>query len=117
MSRPIAQIRRFPPRIMRHTSASWLVQDGVPLYDVQALLGHESIRRRSGTLALRPMRTAGCLNRGKRAGAAVARREGGPLVMTAIVTRNSPLTYKFARWAWEDLNLRPLPYQGSALTV
>jgi integrase len=22
--------------------ASWLVQDGVPLYDVQALLGHES---------------------------------------------------------------------------
>ncbi|WP_116949216.1 tyrosine-type recombinase/integrase [Jiangella endophytica] len=34
-------IRRFPPRIMRHTAASWLVQDGVPLYDVQALLGHE----------------------------------------------------------------------------
>jgi len=37
-----AGIRRFPPRIMRHTAASWLVQDGVPLYDVQALLGHES---------------------------------------------------------------------------
>jgi site-specific recombinase XerD len=37
-----ATIRRFPPRIMRHTAASWLVQDGVPLYDVQALLGHES---------------------------------------------------------------------------
>jgi len=36
------KIRRFPPRIMRHTAASWLVQDGVPLYDVQALLGHES---------------------------------------------------------------------------
>ena len=31
-----AGIRRFPPRIMRHTAASWLVQDGVPLYDVQA---------------------------------------------------------------------------------
>lgn len=29
-------IRRFAPRIMRHTAASWLVQDGVPLYDVQA---------------------------------------------------------------------------------
>jgi integrase len=37
-------IRRFPPRIMRHTTASWLVIDGVPLYDVQALLGHESYR-------------------------------------------------------------------------
>jgi integrase len=34
-----AGIRRFPPRIMRHTAASWLVMDGVPLYDVQALLG------------------------------------------------------------------------------
>jgi len=39
-----AGIRRFPPRIMRHTAASWLVMDGVPLYDVQALLGHESYR-------------------------------------------------------------------------
>jgi integrase len=36
-----AGVRRWPPRIMRHTAASWLVQDGVPLYDVQALLGHE----------------------------------------------------------------------------
>ena len=37
-----AGIRSFPPRVMRHTAASWLVQDGVPLYHVQALLGHES---------------------------------------------------------------------------
>lgn len=36
-----AGIRRFAPRVMRHTAASWLIQDGVPLYDVQALLGHE----------------------------------------------------------------------------
>ena len=39
---PLHSIRPFPPRIMRHTAASWLVMDGVPLYDVQALLGHES---------------------------------------------------------------------------
>jgi integrase len=39
---PEHMIRRFAPRVMRHTAASWLVQDGVPLYDVQALLGHES---------------------------------------------------------------------------
>lgn len=36
-----AGIRKFPPKIMRHTAASWLVLDGVPLYDVQHLLGHE----------------------------------------------------------------------------
>lgn len=39
---PEHRIRRFAPRVMRHTAASWLVQDGVPLYDVQELLGHES---------------------------------------------------------------------------
>lgn len=39
---PAHRIRCFPPRVMRHTAASWLVQDGVPLYDVRALLGHES---------------------------------------------------------------------------
>jgi len=37
-----AGIRRLPPRAMRHTAASWLVMDGVDLYRVQALLGHES---------------------------------------------------------------------------
>jgi integrase len=39
-----AGIRPLPPKYMRHTAASWLVQDGVPLYDVQALLGHESFQ-------------------------------------------------------------------------
>jgi integrase len=39
-----AAVRRFPPRIMRHTAASWLVMDGVPLMDVRDLLGHESYR-------------------------------------------------------------------------
>jgi hypothetical protein len=37
--------------------------------------------------------------------------------MIANIMRNSPLTCGDTGWAWEDLNLRPLPYQGSALTV
>jgi integrase len=37
-----ADVRPLPPRAMRHTAASWLVMDGVDLYRVQALLGHES---------------------------------------------------------------------------
>lgn len=35
-------VPRHSPHVMRHTAASWLVQDGVDLYRVQALLGHES---------------------------------------------------------------------------
>jgi integrase len=37
-------IPRWSPHTCRHTAASWLVQDGVPLYDVQRLLGHESFQ-------------------------------------------------------------------------
>jgi hypothetical protein len=36
--------------------------------------------------------------------------------MISIVTGNEPLTCGVTPWAWEDLNFRPLPYQGSALT-
>jgi len=35
-------IPRIDPHDCRHTAASWLAQDGVPLYEIQALLGHES---------------------------------------------------------------------------
>ena len=37
-----AGVRYRPIHTMRHTAASWLVQAGVSLYVVQALLGHES---------------------------------------------------------------------------
>jgi integrase len=60
-----AGIRRFPPRVMRHTAASWLVQDGVPLLDVQALLGHEDYATTQRYAHLAPGAAAGCLNRGR----------------------------------------------------
>lgn len=37
-----AGVKYRPPHTCRHTAASWLVQDGVPLYHVQEFMGHES---------------------------------------------------------------------------
>lgn len=39
-----AGVPRLDVHDCRHTAASWLVQQGVPLYDVKALLGHSSIQ-------------------------------------------------------------------------
>jgi integrase len=43
-ARPELDIPDYGPHALRHSAASWLVQEGVPLYDVQRLLGHESFQ-------------------------------------------------------------------------
>lgn len=47
-------VPRFPPHSMRHTCASWLVQKGVSLYEVQHLLGHESFQTTQRYAHLQP---------------------------------------------------------------
>ena len=49
-----AGVPHHPPHTCRHTAASWLVQAGVPLYDVQRLLGHESFATTSRYAHLAP---------------------------------------------------------------
>lgn len=39
-----AGVKYASPHKLRHTAASWLAQDGVPLYDIKDLLGHGSIK-------------------------------------------------------------------------
>ncbi|MFF4320717.1 tyrosine-type recombinase/integrase [Streptomyces sp. NPDC001568] len=47
-------VPHFPPHSMRHTCASWLVQKGVSLYEVQHLLGHESFQTTQRYAHLQP---------------------------------------------------------------
>ncbi|MFE0151804.1 tyrosine-type recombinase/integrase [Nonomuraea sp. NPDC059007] len=48
------RIPRWSPHVMRHTAASWLVQAGVSLYQVQVLLGHEDPRTTQRYVHLAP---------------------------------------------------------------
>lgn len=47
-------VPHYPPHSMRHTCASWLVQRGVSLYEVQHLLGHESFQTTQRHAHLQP---------------------------------------------------------------
>ncbi|MEE1749885.1 site-specific integrase [Streptomyces sp. JV184] len=47
-------VPHYTPHSMRHTCASWLVQKGVSLYEVQHLLGHESYQTTQHYAHLQP---------------------------------------------------------------
>lgn len=47
-------VPHYSPHSMRHTCASWLVQKGVSLYEVQHLLGHESFQTTQRYAHLQP---------------------------------------------------------------
>ncbi|MEV8404249.1 site-specific integrase [Streptomyces niveus] len=47
-------VPHYPPHSMRHTCASWLVQKGVSLYEVQHFLGHESFQTTQRYAHLQP---------------------------------------------------------------
>lgn len=75
---------------MRDTAASWLVQDGVPLYDVQDLLGHEGIR--PGPAA--PGTGPACRRSPRRSGmrTSAARSRQGGRVMGVGAVAHAPTT-------------------------
>ena len=87
---PQHKIRWFPPRIMRHTAASWFVQDGVPLYDVQALLGHEDYSTPERYAHLTPGAHGKVLESwARRRDASVTHEQR----RSPLMTRNEPLTW------------------------
>ncbi|HET8682054.1 MAG TPA: tyrosine-type recombinase/integrase [Micromonosporaceae bacterium] len=49
-----ADVPRLDPHDCRHTAASWLAQAGVPLHDIQQLLGHESAQTTARYAHLQP---------------------------------------------------------------
>lgn len=57
-----AGVRDGGPYDMRHTAASWLVQAGAPLYDVQRLLGHEKFTTTQRYAHLQPGQFSSLLN-------------------------------------------------------
>lgn len=65
------------PHDLRHTYASWLIQDGIPLTEVQALLGHSSIVTTQRYQHLSPAHSAAVLH-SLGQGPAPARTANGP---------------------------------------
>lgn len=69
-----AEVPRFDVHDCRHTAASWLVQQGVPLYDVQKLLGHSSYQTTMRYAHLAPDAHDAVTNAWQRLGAGAATR-------------------------------------------
>ncbi|MFI7174840.1 tyrosine-type recombinase/integrase [Streptomyces spororaveus] len=77
----IGQVPHYPPHSTRHTCASWLVQKGVSLYDVQHLLGHESYQTTQRYAHLAPDAHRAVLGAWERLGSQLvvpAQAAGGP---------------------------------------
>lgn len=63
------QLPRLTPHCLRHTYATWLSEEGLPIQDIQLVLGHKDVKTTSGYLGFD-------LSRVKSAQARVAQRTG-----------------------------------------